>query len=77
MFKEEKHICSPIDMECVNKVKIDTSNCLKPCSGLIITTFAKTKPSRHLETSFPDFENYKKYKKVTTYPKYLAGKYLF
>ena len=38
-FKET--LCtSPQDLDCVNKVKVDTSSCLKPCSGLIITTFA-------------------------------------
>ena len=72
----QDHICSSMeDMKCVNKVKVDTSSCLKPCSGLIITTLAKTESRRELETLFPDFENYKKYKKVTEHPLDLDGKY--
>ena len=73
MFKNEDHICSSMDVECVNKVKVDTSSCLKPCAGLIITTLAKTEPSRKLDTLFPDFKNYESYKKVTGYPR--DGKY--
>ena len=70
----QDHICSSmVDMKCVNKVKVDTSSCLKPCSGLIITTLAKTESRRDLETLFPDFENYNEYKKVTEHPR--DGKY--
>ena len=69
-------ICSSmVDMKCVNKVKVDTSSCLKPCSGLIITTLAKTESRRELETLFPDFKNYNEYKKVTEHPH--DGKYEF
>ena len=70
MSLDQDHICSSMeDMKCVNKVKVDTSGCLKPCSGLIITTLAKTASRRELETLFPDFENYNEYKKVTDHPR--------
>ena len=59
-----------VDMECMNKVMVDTSSCLKPCSGLIITTLAKTEPRRNLETLFSDFGNYKNYKIDTGHPHY-------
>ena len=67
-------ICSERDMECVNNIFVDTSNCLNPCSGLIVTTFSQTKEDRKLEELFPVYEDYNKYKTLTTYPYGLLGK---
>ena len=67
IFKET--LCtSPQELDCVNNVKVDTSSCLKPCSGLIVTSFAKSKLENDLETLFPILGHYNDYKKVTTYP---------
>ena len=52
----------------MNNVKVDTSSCLKPCSGLIVTSFYKSEQKKNLETLFPIFGEYEIYKKVTTYP---------
>ena len=52
----------------MNQVKVDTSSCLKPCSGLIVTSFAKSKLENDLETLFPIFGQYNQYKRITTYP---------
>ena len=61
-------------MVCVNNIIVDTSNCLNPCSGLIVTTFTHTKEDRKLEELFPVFEDYNKYKIMTSYPYGLQGK---
>ena len=37
-------------LECINNTKIDTSICLPPCAGLIITSFAKSEQSDDLES---------------------------
>ena len=67
IFKET--LCtSPQELDCVNNVKVDTSSCLKACSGLIVTSFAKSELKKDLESLFPIFGDYKLYKKVTTYP---------
>ena len=31
-------------LECVNNIIVDTSECLKPCSGLIVSSFSKHNP---------------------------------
>ena len=67
-------ICSERDMECVNNIFVDTSNCLNPCSGLIVTTFTQSKEDRKLEELFPVFEDYNKYKIITSNPFGLLGK---
>ena len=73
IFKET--LCtSPQELDCVNNVKVDTSSCLKPCSGLIVTSFAKSKSENDLETSFPIFGDYNTYKIVTSYPSVANGK---
>ena len=61
-------------MECVNKIKVDSSECLKPCSGLIITTLSKSEKEVVLDKSFPIFEDYDNYKKITEFPTGLQGK---
>ena len=52
----------------MTNLKIDTSSCLKPCSGLIVTSFSKSKLENDLETLFPIIREYNFYKRVTTYP---------
>ena len=74
IFKDP--ICSPLEIKCVNSVKVNTSNCLKPCSGLIITTLSKTEQNRDLETLFPIFNDYDNYKMITMYPDGQPGNHL-
>ena len=65
---QETLCTSPQELDCVNNVKVDTSSCLKSCSGLIVTSFAKSELKTDLETLFPIFKEYNKYKKVTSFP---------
>ena len=45
-----------------------TTSCLKPCSGLIVTSFSKSEWNNELDYLLPIFGDYNKYKKVTQYP---------
>ena len=68
MFKGP--LCDAKDLECVTKTKktkVDTSSCLKPCSGLIINT-SQFREKKNIEELFPTFGDYNKYKKITKYP---------
>ena len=62
-------------MECV-KIEInnvDTSSCLKPCSGLIVTSFSKTDKNNDLENLFPVFTDYNNFKRITPIPTIATG----
>ena len=64
-------ICSSFEeLECLNKTRVDTSRCLKPCSGLIITTLAKSEHKSNWLDFFPTtiVNHYSKYKRETGYP---------
>ena len=65
------------ELECVNlaKVNVDTSSCLKPCSGLIITSFAKSDKNLDLDSRLPLMDEYNNYKKITQYPSGYNGKF--
>ena len=41
---------------------------MKPCSGLIVTSFSKTDLKRNFEDLPKVYEAYNQYKKVTHYP---------
>ena len=56
-------------------MKVDTSNCLKPCSGLIVTSFSKSEKNKDLDALFSTSGFYDKYKKVT--PSATIGKIRF
>ena len=64
-------------MECVNNIKVDTSGCLKPCSGLIVTSVIKSDKNRNLEELLPYVDDYVNYKKITKYPVGFDGKMIF
>ena len=66
--------CSVKDFECVNSVEVDTSSCLKHCSGLIVTSFSKSELSRKLDNTSPMIRSYEKYKKITLSPVGSPGK---
>ena len=53
-------------------MKVDTSVCLKQCSGIVISTGVKS-PLELKENHF-DLENYNKFKKITVNPVGKIGK---
>ena len=63
----------------MDNTNVDVSNCLKSCSGLIITTFSKSELIRDLEGTSILHEDYGKFKKQTPYPLVTGeiGKYFF
>ena len=44
------------------------SKCLRPCSGLYVTSFTKTEVKGNLEDRLHFVENYNEYKKITQFP---------
>ena len=65
---QDKICISVSEMECVNTIKVDASNCLKPCSGLIITSLSKSEMDRKLDKFSAVIDEYNNYKKLTDYP---------
>ena len=59
----------------MNEVNIDSSSCLKPCSGLIVTSFSKTAVTKGSKNLDPILNDYNKYKTITDYPRGQNGKY--
>ena len=64
-------------MDCVNKFKIDNFDCLKPCSGIIATSFSKSNLNKELEDVDLIYQAYNNYKKITEYPPGYTGKNTF
>ena len=60
--------CSSKELECVKKVEVNDFNCLKPCSGLVVTSFTRSDPPSNLDILFPISGQYNKYKKITEHP---------
>ena len=74
MYYLQEHFCtSSKELDCVNNISIDNSSCIKPCSGLIVTSFSKSQENEKLENLFPIIGDYNKYKKITPYPAGLTG----
>ena len=67
-------ICSSTELECVNRIKLDTSSCIKPCSGLIVNGFYKSEQKKSLENLSPIIADYNKFKQITPYPLGQNGK---
>ena len=61
-------------MKCVKKIRVDTSGCLEPCSGLLITSFAKSDQGENMEDLIPIFKDYDRYKNISQYPSGINGK---
>ena len=56
-------------MDCINNISsVDTSECIKPCTGLIVTSFIKTQEDRKIDNWLTVLEDYKAYKKITPFP---------
>ena len=75
MIVQEPVCSSAEDLECVKKFNIDSSNCLKPCSGLIVTSFSKFSVTKGLENLVPILKDYNNFKTLTEYPAGQTGKY--
>ena len=53
----------------MNNINIDNSKCLKPCSGLIVTSLSKDVPNKEIDNLLHSIiEDYNKYKIITHYP---------
>ena len=76
-LKFQEPLCSSKEIDCVKSVKVDTKNCLKPCSGLIVTSFSENKVKKNVENLFPSLEDYNNYKKISKYPSEYPGNYGF
>ena len=57
-------------MKCLNTLQVDNSECLEPCTGLIVTSFSKSRSSyESMEDPLTSLkEDYEKYKYVTQIP---------
>ena len=49
-------------MKCVYNIKVNDSNCFKPCSGLLVTSFSKFDTNINLKNLLPIFVEYDNYK---------------
>ena len=68
-------MCSYKDLDCVKAVqetKIDSLNCLVPCSGLLLTSFSKTDDHKYFGNKICSC--YLKYTKWAPFPHELQGK---
>ena len=73
MFVQEP-VCASNKMKCIKNIKVDTSSCMKPCSGLTVNSLYKSEQNRKWEKLFPLYQAYNRYKKVTPYPQGYDGK---
>ena len=65
----QEPFCSPKGQTCLEEIKVDTSSCLKPCSGLIVTSLSKSDEAKEMETLYPILiQPYNQYKKITKAP---------
>ena len=55
---------------------MDTSSCLKPCSGLIVTSFYKSEKQKNLDDLFPIYGAYNIFKKITQNPSGYSGNFI-
>ena len=60
----------------MEKIKLDTSNCLKPCSGFIVTSFYKSERQKNLDDLFPIYGAYNIFKKITQNPSGYTGNFI-
>merc|ERR1711994_457787 len=64
------HCVSPSKrIECLKEVKVETHECVPPCSGLIVTSFTKLDQEKNVDELFPNLmHQYNQFKKITPYP---------
>ena len=61
----------------MKKEKNETSTCLKPCSGLFVTSFGKSQDKKNIQDIFPNVGAYNKFKKISLYPTEFPGNHTF
>ena len=76
-YPSQEPLCtSQLDFKCVNEVTIDTSNCVSPCTGLIVTSYYSSDLDEDLESLIPEeIVAYRNYTKWTKMPAGLEGFY--
>ena len=52
----------------MKNIDVEKSNCLPPCSGLIVTGYSKSEQKKDLSKIFPVFDAYNQYKIETEHP---------
>ena len=66
--------CNSVELECVNKIRLEPYKCLPPCSGLIITSFSRADPKQNFESLISgEVAAYYKYMKWFEFPSKLKG----
>ena len=60
-------------LKCISNATVNTSSCLKPCSGLIVTSFSKSAQNTNLADMYTTFQDYDRYKNLTAFPSGLNG----
>ena len=73
LFVQEP-VCASNKIKCIRNIKVVTSSCLKPCSGITVNSLFKSEQTKNLEKLFPLYQAYNRYKKVTPYPQGYDGK---
>ena len=64
----QEPLCSPKDLECVDGISLNDVSCLKPCSGLIVSSLSKTELKQNVEELLYFAEDYNTYKTITPSP---------
>ena len=62
-----------MELKCMSEITVNTSSCLKPCSGLIVTSFFKSAQNTNLADMSQIFKDYNTFKKPTAFPSGLKG----
>ena len=69
-------MCSSLqELECVRKTSVETSSCMKPCSGLIVTSYFKFDVTNGMENLMPIIEDYNNFKTNTEFPSWDSGNF--
>ena len=68
-------VCSPNKLQCVENIEVpSSSSCLKSCSGLMVTSFVKSRENKDFEGFISkDIDDYNVYKINTKYPSGFEG----
>ena len=71
---QEPTCTSSLSMICAKKIKVDYSQCLSPCSGIVLTSFSKSTPMKNLEGLLStEVIEYNQYMKWSPFPDFLKG----
>ena len=63
-----------MQLGCANDVKFEFSNCLPPCSGLIVSSFSKTDTNKILDDlMYNEIISYDKFTRWSEFPEGLKG----